>query len=298
MGSAVVNPQTDNIGAVPVVEDQLAIAITLTSPLLDRQGGKIVLDAHNWDHQDKWDTIICPSVLVSRQEVLLLLAERLNLSRNKAGMLRVSRCQISLGQHVTVTTASNMRLHYWGTGSYCRLSPKKWPYWVEVEGYETARSSGRKTSRLAYVVCGIQLKQVSLALGRKMPKPMREVKGKHGKDSLTFLLVRYAQAHPSSNRRGPEHRPLCPGPLEATHCLWTWATRPVGYRRGCFRPRPWERHRRYFGQTREHQMQVKESEARAWYDIIQVTTIGNYVSVQEDVDADGEVAFLQSLLFT
>ena len=286
------------IGAVPVVEDQLATAITLTSPLLDREGHEVVLDSHNWDHQDQWDTILCPSVLVSRQEVLLLLAERLNLSRNKAGMHRVARCQISLGQHVTVTTASKMRLHYWGTGSYSRISPKKWPYWVEVEGYETARSSGRKTSRLAYVVCGIQLKQVSLALGTMMPTPMREVKGEVGKDSLTFLLVRYAQAHPSAIRRGPEHRPLCPGPLQTTHCLWTWASRPVGYQRGCFRSRPWQRHARYFGQTREQRQQVKESEARAWYDIVQVTTAGNYANVQADVGPDGEVVFLQSLLFT
>ena len=73
--------------------------------------------------------------------------------------------------------------------------------------------------------------------------------------------------------RGPEHRPLCPGPLRDTHCLWMWYQRPATFRRGCWRPRPWERHKHMFGETEELQNLRKAQEARAWFDLIQTSNI-------------------------
>ena len=119
-----------------------------------------------------------------------------------------------------------MRLHYWGCGTYGHHTGKKWPTWVEVEGYETSHNSARRTSRLAFVVCGIQLNDICRSLGAPLNADLRELAGDKGKDTVTFLLVRYAKAHASAVRRGPEHRPLCPGPYVNTHSLWTWATRP------------------------------------------------------------------------
>ena len=287
-------------GAVPVVEDQLATKISVTSALLDRHGNPIALDPEKWSHTDMWDAVLCPTVLVSRKELLMYVAERLNTTRNQAGMHLVARCQWTIGRHVTVTTASGIRVHYWGTGTYGHQSTgkhKKWSTWVEVEGYEEAAGkSKRKTSRLAFVVCAMQLQNIKDTMGVSLDKNLREVKGAAGKDTVTFLLVRYAQPHPSANKRGPEHRPLCPGPLEHTHCLWTWATRPRGYKRGCFRPRPWERNKRYFGTTAAELDKLKQRDELAWYDIIQVTNIRRYANVHEDRDADHPV-FLQSLLW-
>ena len=100
----------------------------------------------------------------------------------------------------------------------------------------------------------------------------------------SFLSDTHAAPHQSATLRGPEHRPLCPGPLKNTHCLWTWAERPEGHERGLFRPRPWSRHRRHFGSTQLQQDELMQSNRRAWYDLIQVTNIRNYANVQKDPD--------------
>ena len=146
-------------------------------------------------------------------------------------------------------------------------------------------------------------------MGVPLPQELREVQvpdeDEENEDtvhkahnSVTFLLVRYAKPHASAVQRGPEHRPLCPGPLKNTHCLWTWATRPEGYERGCFRPRPWQRHKRYFGSTEDEQSRVMEGDRRAWYDLIQVTSIKNFANVQKDPDPYLDHVFLQSCLWT
>ena len=290
---------------VPLVELKPQ-KITLSSVLMDREGAPLSLDLRDSDHSDVWDTILCPAVLITRKELLLLVAGRLGTSLNRQGMCRVSRCNWCFGRHVTVTTASGTRLHYWGSGTYERVRrrlDKAWPTWVEVEGHDTSKS-GRKTSRLAFVVCGFQLTGVEDAMGVPLPKELHEVaddpdktKDKNQKDTVTFLLVRYAQAHPSTRKRGPGNRPLCPGPLQNTHCLWTWATRPATVARGCFRPRPWERHRQYFGSTVTEQDRLQNTDRLAWYDIVQVTNVRCYANVQEDTDHNQQPVFLQSMVW-
>ena len=259
-------------------------------------------DAPNWRHADKWDTIICPEILVSRKELLLLLAEKLGTTRNQRGMTMVAKCIASIDRHVRVTTVSNMNLHYWGSGTYNCVASRsaKWQTWVEVEGYDRLGSSKRLTSRLAFVVCAVHLKNIRDNMGVALAPELHEVEAEtRHPDSVTFCLIRYATPHPSATGRGPQHRPLCPGPLKNTHCLWTWASRPESHERGCFRTRPWSRHRRHFGSTPDEQEKLKELNLRPWYDLIQVTNIKNYANVQKDPDPylDGEV-FLQSCVFS
>ena len=291
----------DRPTTVPVVEDQRPRAISVTS-LLEGCDGLLVdfKQAHEWNHIDMWDRILCPSVLVSRKELLELLAAQFQFSRNRAGMLRVARAKILLGCHVCVTTTSGMRLHYRSGGTYSRKGDNTNVTWIEVEGYDTIRR--KRTSRLAHFVCGVQLQNVCEALGERETRPFREVVNgtRKDNDSVTFVLVRYAQAHPSATRRGPNHRPLTPGPLENSHCLWTWAKRPVDYVRGCFRPRPWERHRQYFGRTDADQRQARQDDSLAWYDLVQVTNIRNFANIQKDPcmnEDDDDFVFLQSLLW-
>lgn len=275
---------------VPVIGNLLAVKISVTQPLLDRDGMPVVIEPHKWEHSDMWDAVLSPTVLVSRKELLLLVAERMGQSRNRDGMRRVALCKWMIGKRVIVTTSSEEpTTHYWGCGSYSHLgdNPLR-PTWVEVEGYD--RKGGRQTSRLAFVVCGIQLTNVKNTMGIDVPESLRDVQD--DTDQVTFLLVRYAKAHPLALMRGPESRPVCPGPLKNTHCLWTWATRPEGYERGCFRTRPWERHARYFGRTVSEQNQVKENDRLAWYDIIQITNVRTFANVQKDPDMEN--VFLQT----
>ena len=281
------------------IGDQKPSKISTSSPFLDQHNKPVsISDTHNWTHSDNWDTIICPDILVSRKELLQLLAEKLHTPRNQLGMKKVAGCVHSIDRHVTVTTVSKMKLHYWSSGTYNCVGRKSsaWQIWVEVEGYDRSGSSRRLTSRLAFVVCAIHLKNIRSAMGIALAPELREV---DDADSATFFLIRYAAPHQSATLRGPEHRPLCPGPLKNTHCLWTWAERPEGHERGLFRPRPWSRHRRHFGSTQLQQDELMQSNRRAWYDLIQVTNIRNYANVQKDPDPylDGEV-FLQSCVWS
>ncbi len=283
-----------------VIGDQKPTKITTSSLFLDQHNEPVSLsDTRRWTHSDNWDAIICPDVLVSRKELLQLLAEKLHEPRNQDGMRKVATCIHSINRHVTVTTVSKMKLHYWGSGTYNCVGKKStaWQTWVEVEGCDRSGSTRRViTSRLAFVVCAIHLKNIRAVMGIPLAQELCEVQDQKNPDSATFFLIRYAAPHRSATLRGPEHRPLCPGPLKNTHCLWTWASRPESHTRGCFRPRPWSRHRRHFGSTPDEQEKRKVSTRRAWYDLIQVTNIKNYANVQQDPDPhllDGEV-FLQS----
>ena len=115
------------------------------------------------------------------------------------------------------------------------------------------------------------------------------------KDEAHFLLVRYAHAHPQSRgRRGPNHRPLCPG-LQESHCLWEWHKRDVTFRRGCFQGQNWTRNKSFFGDTHESQEIRKDKESRAWYDLVQTSDISTYANVMPDQDREDE--FLQSVVW-
>ena len=292
---------SDENNSSAVNGNQNPAKISTSSPFFNQHGEPVsISDTQNWTHSDNWDSIICPEILVSRKELLQLLAEKLHTPRNQAGMKKVASCVHSIVRHVTVTTVSKMKLHYWCSGTYNSIgrASSKWPTWVEVEGHDRSRSN-RLTSRLAFVVCAIHLKNLRAVMGIPLAEELCEEKKKKKPDSATFFLIRYAAPHRSATLRGPEHRPLCPGPLKNTHCLWTWASRPESHERGCFRTRPWSRHRRHFGSTPDEQEKRMELDNRAWYDLIQVTNIKNYANVQPDPDPylDGEV-FLQSCVWS
>ena len=152
----------------PVIGDQKPRKVSTSMPFLDQNIKPVSFsNASNWTHADQWDTIICPDILVSRKELLLLLAEKLHTTRNQIGMRKVARCVHSIDRHVTVTTVSNMKLHYWSCGTYNCVGRQSsaWQTWVEVEGFDRCGSSRRVTSRLAFVVCAIHLKNIRAALG-------------------------------------------------------------------------------------------------------------------------------------
>ena len=168
--------------------------------------------------------------------------------------------------------------------------------WVEVAGTEMCRRE--RTSRLARVVCGVQIKNIKRIFGTEFIDSLHiwQNDACAQGDYVVYLLVRYARAHPDTGRsRGPEYRPLCPGELKHTHCLWDWHQRPVTFRRGCWRQRPWSRHRHLFGKTVEEQQTRNEQESRAWYDVIRSDHILAYANVQPDWDRPN--SFLQSVMW-
>ena len=108
--------------------------------------------------------------------------------------------------------------------------------------------------------------------------------------------MRYAAPHPATRgRRGPQNRPLCPGLLSDTHCLWSWAKRRETFRRGCLRGVAWNRNKHMFGPDSDSQNKRKLGEERAWYDLVQASEIKSHANVQ--LDPDREQSFLQSVMW-
>ena len=246
-------------------------------------------------HHDIWDRVLCEGVPISLRELVSLCLSQLELENNERNMFKMLRCHWTLGWHVMDKSSSGVTSHYWGggvtpktTSSYLRGD------WIEIGGTELCR--GEQTSRLARIICGVQIKNIKHIFQDEVHDNVYPNTVCKEEDYVVYLLIRYANAHPDCGRhRGPECRPLCPGPFMKTHCLWKWAERPAYFRRGCFRPRPWQRHRHLFGETDEQQNLRHTNEQRAWYDIIQVGNIKSYSNVQQDWDRRG--AFLQSVMW-
>ena len=253
-------------------------------------------------HPSTLDTVICAGVPLSLRELVTAVVDNLGLQVNMHNCLRVLECSWNLGWHVMCSTSCGTTRHFRGGGAvHGSTSAYLRGDWVETR--ITDESVDRvKTSRLCRIICGVQLKNLRKVTRLDFPVNSGDddtlawetiENKKH--DTMNFLLVRYAKPHPHVRRRGPKHRPLCPGILQHTHCLWTWATRDPTFRRGCFVGRAWDRNKHFFGDTLESQNHRKTSEQHAWYDLIQVSDIVAHTNVQLDPDRDG--AFLQSVMW-
>lgn len=228
------------------------------------------------------------------REIIALCVAHLQLPNTMSTSLL--RCSWNLGWHVTATTPEGSSRHFWGGGATASTTSKYLRGdWVEVAGTELCR--GRQTSRLARVICGVQVRHLLKIFGEaQITDDVWENKDSKFRDTVVFLLVRYAQPHPeTTTRRGPKCRPLCPGTLKNTHCLWKWAQKPANFRRGCWKQRPWARHAHLFGNTSEEQQRRRSKDQRAWYDIIQASNIISHANVTKDWDR--EDSFLHSVMW-
>jgi hypothetical protein len=277
--------------------------IRLSSPIRTDDNGLTVLyrgrrglvRATQTLHRSTWDTVLCEGVPISLRELILLSADRLGVDVNMRNAHKLLECSWYLGWHVTNVSSKGISRNYWGGGVTPRTSSNYLRGdWVETN--VTDLQNGVTTSRLARVICGVQVCRVRKVTGLELPDTTWETADNKPSDTVSFLLVRYAQGHRQAGRkRGPKHRPLCPGILSDTHCLWSWTKRGVRFQRGCLRGRAWDRNKHFFGDTDESQTIRKELEEFAWYDLIQTSEVTAYANVQSDPDRDQ--SFLQSVMW-
>ena len=251
-------------------------------------------------HTSTWDTIICEGVPLSLRELVTTVVDNLDLEVNVDNCNKLLMCSWNIGWHVSCTTSCGMTRHFRGGGAtHGNTSAYLRGDWVET--HITDVVDGVKTSRLCRIICGVKIKNLRQVTGLtfSITSDEEEVTWQTEKnktdDVMIFLLVRYAKPHPQARRRGPQHRPLCPGILKDTHCLWTWATRGRTFRRGCFVGRSWERNQHFFGDNLESQNSRRDLERYAWYDLIQVSDIVSHANVQ--LDPDRNQTFLQSVMW-
>jgi hypothetical protein len=247
-------------------------------------------------HRDTWDQILCEGVPISLRELVLLVLDAITLPVNMENAQEMLKCRWRLNWHVHTKDHNGLARHYRGggvtsstTSNYLRGD------WIETAVTDTDRRTRVQTSRLCRMICGIEITHVKKLLDLDFPEQLWETEDNKRKDKLCFILVRYMSPHRSGRRRGPKHRPLCPGVLQDTHCLWSWAKRPATFQRGCLRGRNWERNKRFFGDNDVTQQLRKDAEKKAWYDVIQAHDIEGHANVQLDPDRDQ--SFLQSTLW-
>ena len=246
-------------------------------------------------HHDTWDAILCEGVPVSARELVAVTLVQLGLVDNETNRHKILQCKWTLGWHVT-SYSSGVASHYWGGGVTPGTTDRfRRGDWVEIGGTEEIR--GVQTSRLGRVICGVQIQNIKKVFGNAVRNLTYQTDDCATKDKVVLLLVRYAMPHPDCGRaRGPNFRPLCPGALKNTHCLWKWAKRRATWRRGCWNARPWDRHKHLFGATLEQQEARKKNEKLAWYDVISSDNIAGHANVTSDWDRDE--SFLQSVMWT
>lgn len=283
----------DSVGAMVKLTNLLQADEIGLTPL--RRGGRGMHSPDGTLHHDVWDRILCEGVPVSLRELVSFAGTQLQLEgeHNRNQLLR---CSWTLGWHVTQRTLDGIVRHFWGGGVTPNTTTNyRRGDWVEVCGQEMCR--GEMTSRLARIVCGVKIGNIQQVFrDQVIHDSVWETDDCKTRDYAIYLLVRYAAPHAAcGRRRGPEKRPLCPGELQTSHCLWKWYERPPQYRRGCWRQRPWSRHRHLFGNTEQEQESRRLNEARAWYDLVQVSDISDYANVSEDWDRPD--AFLHSVMW-
>ena len=276
---------------------KLSSHITPNSASMNRllRGCRGMHRTHDNIHHDVWDSVLCEAVPISLREMVSLGAVHLGLPDTEVIRKRLLSCSWTLGYHVTSTDSLGLSSHYWGGGlTPNTTSSLKRGDWIEIEGTELFR--GVQTSRLGRVICGVLIRNIDQVFGHEINDEVWENDSCQKADYVVFLLVRYAMPHPAvARQRGPEYRPLCPGDLKDTHCLWKWYQRPANFRRGCWRARPWQRHKHFFGDTDEQQNKRKADEARAWYDFVQCSNISCHTNVKKDWDRPD--SFLQSVMW-
>ena len=262
-------------------------AMSLTSPIkvrfFDRNSRGLTLPTQLL-HHDTWNALLCARVPVSLLELVQLAVDHLGLVVNMDNSHKMLRCHWKLGWRISSTTNAGITRHLRGRGGN----------WVETNATDT--NSGVVTGRLARVICGLQISKVSRITGLDLPDTTWETEANKEQDTLFFVLVRYAAPHRNSGaRRGPKHRPLCPGLLQDTHCLWSWAKRGPAFRRGCLQGNHWNRNKHFFGPDDDSQERRRICEEKAWYDLIQVHDVESYANVQ--IDPDRDQSFLQSVMW-
>lgn len=296
LGAPQVTPQSAiPVSAFPLDSLNLtgAIDVKILSRLADRNRRGLPLQLSDRSHV--WNHVLCEGVPVSLLEMVHLVLEHLGLAVNMENSREVLRCDWQLGWHVVARTHEGTAKHYRGggvtPGTTTNLLRGDW-----IETTITDTNGGVVTSRLARVICGIRISKMRSLHAPSLSGTAWETDENEHQRTVYYLLVRYAAPHPATRgRRGPQNRPLCPGLLSDTHCLWSWAKRRETFRRGCLRGVAWNRNKHMFGPDSDSQNKRKLGEERAWYDLVQASEIKSHANVQ--LDPDREQSFLQSVMW-
>ena len=129
----------------------------------------------------------------------------------------------------------------------------------------------RDTALCCQATCFVKLGKISPTLD---PRGMsEEVRRAIRFNSLTLVLVRFFEAHPSATERTVCHLPLCPVPLNINHALWRYAVtdrpRALLFDEQNNRPtKHFDQESCMFGSTRREQLNRLDNEKHAYHSVV------------------------------
>ena len=220
-----------------------------------------------------------PELRVARFELLDLLCNHFHLPKSPASYVLLENFEFRFGQQLCRRDGQI----YWATDSqYFRTlgdTPRRRRDILCVDGFETVRKRKAdgsyteiKNALCCQAVCFLVLHGVSTFLhnGGSLPPAVFQ---RVCEDTLTFIIGRWFEPHPSAVERDSKFRPVCPGQLYINQCLWRCAITPR-HRRALFRrdggtkTTAVNRQLATFGQTAVAQEQCLLNEKYAYFCLI------------------------------
>lgn len=232
-----------------------------------------------WENQVSFDTrgrttpsnwkttFLSPKVLVTREELLVMLIRKLDMTPTGHATARLVKnlrfeCYGTLCMKSSCGTMRNIvGIDSSGRRDFMRLKGEKDGTALSVQIIMFLRVSGFSDSRI------------------KLPQSLRNPP--ENSSTLVLALVRWLSPHPNAVLRDSELRPICPAPFDANHSLWKF-TKLTRARRS-FDRRNIERQRHLFGGQRELVDRLK----KARYDLYEVENLDYFINCTHiDDDSD------------
>ena len=263
-----------------VTTKERGVVSAVRVPLRRLVGGKIydVTMGKNLHTVEIQQTIIHDEVRIARCELLDLLCAKLELPFTQASYIKLEGLQWKFGQKLIrsdgeIYWATDTQYSFFTGNNSRRRRDNLILYGDEMVNVKllNGRREPRKTALCCQAICFINLHKLSDVFSvDTLPADIQEEIDKDGDGSLTLMLVRWFEAHPTAIERNARHMPLCPGPFGINHCLWKYATtrseRKVLINDGrptkCFNDQIF-----LFGKTRRQQLKCLENESHAYYDL-------------------------------
>lgn len=208
-----------------------------------------------------------PEALITRYELLDLLCSRFGIPRNRRSYSLIGCLQWTFGQKMMRQDGKV----FWATDS-------RYPFGVTKKRRDILRIHGtERVNDCLNSLCCKAILFITIS-GLKDAPGLHNVVG----DEIELVLGRWFAPHPSTrNCRDAEQRPLCPGPFNINHCLWTYA-KASSQRKSLFntdgtRSRTFNSQRNLFGRTVDEQTSRAELDRYSYFGLIDVNSITKVV---------------------
>ena len=229
---------------------------------------QVTFDSRGRTTPPKWKTsFLSSSVLVTREELLVLVLHKLGLPRSIANISKIVselqfQCYATLSMKSTCGTQRNIvGISTSGRRDFMRLKGEKDGTALSVQIIMFVHVSGFSDDNI------------------KLPNNLRNPKSNSA--SVVLALVRWLSPHPNAVLRDSERRPVCPAPFDINHSLWKFTK--LSRRRESFDRRNIERQLHLFGGQRARADRL----STARYDLYEIENLNYFINcthIEDDSD--------------